>query len=97
MHAHEPSYQVQHSWNYLFSGLLTIFVAWSHFIIQNNVPALIFVVESGWQNVTRVELGSSLPDLPSSSLTWAGDVEVSVNRKSLKDPINESVHYFSSF
>lgn len=70
---------------------LTIFVAWSHFIIQNNVPALIFVVGSGWQNVTRVELGSSLPDLPSSTLTWAhGAVEVSVNRKSLKDPINVS-------
>ena len=90
MHAHEP-------WSYIPSTtFLKFFVFWasyhfwSHFIIQNNVPALIFVVESGWQNVTSVELGSSLPDLPSSTLTWAGAVEVSVNRKSLKDPINVS-------
>ena len=37
-----------------------------------------------------IELGSSLPDLPSSTLTWAGALEVSVNRKSLKDAINVS-------
>ena len=45
------------------------------------------VIRSGWQHVSRTELGSSSCELPAWAWAWAGTVEVSVNRQSLKYPI----------
>ena len=60
-----------------------------HKVTTSSKICCYIVLRSGWQCVSSTELGSSTRELPAVSRSaWAGTVEVSVNRLSLKHPIN---------
>ena len=63
------------------------FPAKGDYIIQNMLQSSLFLDQLGCQYVSRTELDPSSTEFLAAT-AGAGSVEVSLNRQSLKDPIN---------